>query len=69
MLDAELCSTQEYLAANNLTLPVEVETTSLAEVEEVLRLLDGEPNSCVTRIMLDNMAKYDAALPGEKMKS
>lgn len=32
---------------------------------QVLHLLDGEPNCCVTRIMLDNMAKYDAALPGE----
>lgn len=58
---------QEYLSANNLALPVEVETTSLAEVAEVLRLLDGEPNCCVTRIMLDNMAKFDAALPGERL--
>lgn len=55
---------QVYLTANSLALPVEVETTNLEEVEEVLRLLDGEPDCCVTRIMLDNMAKYDAALPG-----
>ena len=56
---------QEYMAANDLRLPVEVETTSLGEVAEVLRLLDGHPGCCVTRIMLDNMAKYDTQQPGE----
>ncbi len=43
---------------------MEVETASLEEVTEVLRLLDAQPACPVTRIMLDNMAKYDAALPG-----
>lgn len=54
------------MAANELKLPVEVETTSLGEVAEVLRLLDGGPACCVTRIMLDNMAKYDSQQPGER---
>ena len=55
---------QEYMAANQLSLPVEVETTDLDEVAEVLRLLDGDSACCITRIMLDNMAKYDSAEPG-----
>jgi nicotinate-nucleotide pyrophosphorylase (carboxylating) len=57
---------QEYMAANELELPVEVEASSLGEVAEVLRLLDGDPRCCVTRIMLDNMAKYDSQQPGER---
>jgi nicotinate-nucleotide pyrophosphorylase (carboxylating) len=52
------------MTANKLSLPVEVETTDLSEVAEVLRLLDSDPGCCVTRIMLDNMAKYDTAQPG-----
>ena len=42
---------------------MEVECSSLTEVEQALQLL-RQPGCCVTRIMLDNMAKYDAALPG-----
>lgn len=64
---AECKIVQEYMAANELTLPVELETTSLGEVAEVLRLLDDDPGCCVTRIMLDNMAKYDAQQPGERL--
>lgn len=55
--------TQEFLAAKRLQLPVEVECSSLQEVQQVLDLL-GQPGCCVTRIMLDNMAKYDSLLPG-----
>lgn len=58
---------QDYMAANELQLPVEVETTTLGEVAEVLRLLDGDPACCITRIMLDNMAKYDTQQPGARL--
>ena len=58
---------QGYMAANGLKLPVEVETTSLEEVAEVLRLLDGDPGCCVIRVMLDNMAKYDTQQPGGRL--
>lgn len=55
--------TQEFLAAKKLKVPVEVECSTLQEVRQVMELL-AHPGSCVTRIMLDNMAKYDSALPG-----
>lgn len=42
---------QHYLAANNIHVPIEVETRTLAEVEEALAI------GGVDRIMLDNMTK------------
>jgi hypothetical protein len=55
---------QDYLAQEGLDLPMEVETRSLEEVEEVVRLLEAGKASKVTRIMLDNMAHVDPSLPG-----
>ena len=52
---------QAYLRANNLDLPVEVETRTLKEVQEVVSLLDragGGPR--IDRVMLDNMARRNA---------
>lgn len=54
---------QEFIRNRGQRLPVEVECSSLPEVEQVLHLL-RQPGCCVTRIMLDNMAMYDASLPG-----
>mmetsp|Transcript_19499 Transcript_19499/g.58948 ORF Transcript_19499/g.58948 Transcript_19499/m.58948 type:complete len:331 (-) Transcript_19499:306-1298(-) len=62
-IPAAVQRTQEYLAKRGLRLPVEVECSTLPEVEQTLQLL-RQPGCCITRIMLDNMAKYDAALPG-----
>lgn len=48
---------------------IEVETSTLAEVDEVVELLqaarqDGAPRSHLTRVMLDNMARRDPAKEG-----
>lgn len=57
---------QEFLTARRLQVPVEVECSNLQEVQQVLDLL-RQPGCCVTRIMLDNMAKYDSSLPGDHL--
>lgn len=44
--------------------PVEVETRTLEELQEVLALLDASPNTMVTRVMLDNMTKPDPSALG-----
>jgi hypothetical protein len=41
-----------------------VETRTLKEVQEVLDLLEANPQCGVTRIMLDNMTRLDPTLPG-----
>lgn len=43
----------------SLALPMEVEASSLVQVQEVLGLLSSEPQCMVTRIMLDNMIRID----------
>lgn len=48
---------QDYLAARNLSVPVEVETRTLDEVDEVLRLLSAPHPPRIDRLMLDNMAQ------------
>lgn len=59
---------QEYLKENNLDVPVEVETRSLEEVQELLDLKSKGKANHVTRIMLDNMAKRDADQPGKTLQ-
>lgn len=55
---------QAFLRERNLELPVEVEASSITQVQEVLDLLGSEPQCMVTRIMLDNMARLDPSAPG-----
>jgi len=50
---------QEYLTEQNLDIPVEIETRTLEEVEEVLESADMCPQ--LERIMLDNMTKKESA--------
>lgn len=52
------------MARENLTMPLEVETRLLEEVEELMALVEGGGAPSVTRIMLDNMAKADTSRPG-----
>ena len=59
---------QAYLKAENLDVPVEVETETLEQVQEVLDLQSQGKAGHVTRIMLDNMAKKDASQPGKISK-
>eukprot|EP00958_Prasinococcus_capsulatus_P030034 scaffold7857_cov471-Prasinococcus_capsulatus_cf.AAC.4 len=53
---------QEYLTEQNLDIPVEIETRTLEEVEEVLESADMCPQ--LERIMLDNMTKKESAVRG-----
>ncbi|HLP50107.1 MAG TPA: hypothetical protein VK154_04440, partial [Chitinophagales bacterium] len=47
-IEKAVMAVKEYQQKNNLNLPVEIETRSLKDIEEVLRVGN------VTRIMLDN---------------
>lgn len=49
-IEKAILAVQDYQRKNNLQLPVEIETRSLKDVEEVLRVEN------VTRIMFDNFA-------------
>ncbi|CAI5492808.1 unnamed protein product [Closterium sp. Naga37s-1] len=51
---AAINTAREYIRANSLDLPVEVEARTLDELQEVLRCR-GEGVGRVTRVMLDNM--------------
>lgn len=54
---------EAYIAAQQLgDVEVEVETRTLAEVQEILGELDGAPH--VRRVMLDNMVRLDPSAPG-----
>ena len=55
---------QAFMRERNLQLPVEVEASSIAQVQELLDLLASEPRCMVSRIMLDNMARLDPSAPG-----
>ena len=61
---AELPGVQEYLATRGLDTPVEVETRTLEEVDEVVGLLDSTSPPRISRVMLDNMAHTPSASPG-----
>ena len=54
---------QEYLATRSLKVPIEVETRTLEEVDEVLGLLSGPNPPRIDRLMLDNMAHPGAGVP------
>ena len=70
-VEAALRGVHAYLDAHRLALPVEVETRTLAEVDEVLRLVDAGLR--VDRVLLDNMARpspggLDTALLAEAVR-
>jgi len=46
---------RKYLADNNLKVPIEIECSSLDEIQQVMDL----PGNPVNRIMLDNMTRFD----------
>ena len=54
-VEAALRGVHAHLNAHRLALPVEVETRTLDEVDEVLRLVDAGLR--VDRVLLDNMAR------------
>jgi len=56
--------TQVFLRERGLQLPVEVETTTLEEVQQVLDLRQADRRCIVTRIMLDNMAVRSPSAKG-----
>ena len=45
-------------------MPIEVETRTLEEVQEVLSLMDHQQHEGVARLMLDNMTRLDSSKPG-----
>lgn len=45
------------MRSNNIQRPLEVETRTLDELKEALEVFDGNQDTMVTRIMLDNMTK------------
>ncbi|KAK9808404.1 hypothetical protein WJX73_001025 [Symbiochloris irregularis] len=64
-ITAAVRRTQAYFKQHNLSLPVEVETRTLAEVREVIGLLEASGgSSSIQRVMLDNMARADPAAEG-----
>lgn len=59
---------QDYLRRKRAEdIPIEVETRTLQEVQEVLQLLQTDKHCMVTRLMLDNMTKRDPAAPGKQI--
>lgn len=59
-IGAAMARAEAYLKGNGIQRPIEVETRTLDELQEVLAILDSQPASMVTRIMLDNMTRKDA---------
>ena len=55
---------QAHFEARGVKLPVEVETGSLEDVQQVLDLRHQDPGLPIDRIMLDNMTQLDASAPG-----
>lgn len=58
---AAVDAAEAYMRSKEIRRPVEVETRTLQELEEVLGILDSRPDSMITRIMLDNMTRRTAA--------
>lgn len=48
---------QSYLRERGIQCGLEVETSTLEEVRQVISILDHQPDTLVTRIMLDNMTR------------
>ena len=60
-IEAAVKNAQAYLAENGNPAKIEVETRTMAEVEQVVKLLEDPSveTGAVTRVMLDNMSKED----------
>ena len=60
-IEAAVKNAQAYLAENGNPAKIEVETRTMAEVEQVVKLLENPSveTGAVTRVMLDNMSKED----------
>ena len=56
---------QDFVRRKHKNIPIEVETRTLEEVQEVLQCLEKDKHSLVKRLMLDNMARLDASAPGD----
>lgn len=56
---------QSYVRRKRQNIPIEVETRTLQEVNEVLDFLKTDKNTLVTRLMLDNMTKLDSSTQGD----
>lgn len=56
-----VAAAEGYMRRRGCVREMEVETSSLDEVRQVVAILDGQPDTLVTRVMLDNMTKR---LPG-----
>lgn len=64
-IPAAVHAAQAYLQQHSLQgLPVELETRTLEEVNQALACLRDIPDCCVTRVMLDNMARKDTQAEG-----
>lgn len=62
---AAVARVDEYISKHGLQgTPVEVETRTLEEVDEIIEIISSGRSKVVTRIMLDNMAKSDSSKPG-----
>lgn len=62
-ISAAVKATEAFMRGKGIARPVEVETRTLAELREVVEILDSDPSSMITRVMLDNMTKKDASAP------
>jgi hypothetical protein len=61
----KLVATEAFMRAKAMRRPLEVEVRTLQELEEVLQILDTNPGSMITRLMLDNMTRKDPLAPSE----
>ncbi|KAL6772319.1 NIC2 [Auxenochlorella protothecoides x Auxenochlorella symbiontica] len=54
---AAVARAESYLRERGIQCGLEVETSTLEEVRQVISILDHQPDTLVTRIMLDNMTR------------
>ena len=65
-LRAAVDSACVYSAAQSRSIPIEVETSTIEEVQELLQVLDSGGGKGVTRVMLDNMAEREPSCSGAR---
>ncbi|GAB4820931.1 hypothetical protein N2152v2_007977 [Parachlorella kessleri] len=63
-IEKAVAGAEAYMRAKGIQRPMEVETRTLDELREALAILDRDPNTMITRLMLDNMTRKDAKAPG-----
>jgi nicotinate-nucleotide pyrophosphorylase (carboxylating) len=62
-IGAAVAAAESFMRGKGIRRPLEVETRTLGEVAETLVILDSQPDSMITRIMLDNMTRRDDLAP------